>query len=81
MDTAIVTIKTSNGQFECDMELPAELPVAALSSKILETLKGFNHHTFSSFAGLSLFCGGTPLDKGKALNELEIWDGSIIVIK
>lgn len=81
METAIVTIKTRNGQFERDAELPADLPVSTLSAKLLETLKNLDHHTFASLSVLSLSCNGKMLDKEKTLNELGIWDGSIIIVQ
>ena len=81
MEKAIVTVRDHNGQFERDMELPADLPVSALAEKLLEALKRIDHRTFSSFRTLALSCGGTVLDKEKTLNELEIWDGSIIVVQ
>lgn len=81
METAIVTIKTRNGQFERDVELPADLSVSTLSAKLLETLRNLDYHTFASLSVLSLSCGGKMLDKEKTLNELGIWDGSIIIVQ
>lgn len=81
METAIVTVRDRSGQFECDMELPAGLPVAALAEKLLEALRAIDPRTFSAFVGLSLTCNGELLDRGKTLNELEIWDGNVIVVQ
>lgn len=81
MEKAIVTVRDRSGQFERDMELPVDLPMSILAKKLLEALKSIDHRAFSSFGALSLSCGGEVLDRGKTLNELEIWDGSIIVIQ
>lgn len=81
MEKVIVTVRDRSGKFECDMELPVNLPTAMLANKLLETLKNIDYRTFSSFGALSLSCGGAVLDKTKTLNELEIWDGSIIVVQ
>ena len=81
MEKAIVTVKDRSGQFERDMELPVGLPVSVLAKKLLEALKIIDQRTFSPYGSLSLFCGGKALDKTKTLNELEIWDGSIIVVQ
>lgn len=81
MEQAIVTIRDISGQFERDMELPVDLPVSVLAEKLLKILKNIDYQTFSSFSALSLSCGGELLDREKTLNELEIWDGSTIVVQ
>lgn len=81
MDTAIVTVKSRNGQFERDVELPSDLPVSTLSAKLLETLRNLDYHTFAPISALSLSCDGKMLEYGKTLNELGIWDGSIIIVQ
>lgn len=81
MEKAIITVRDHTGRFDRDLELPVDLPTGMLAKKLLEVLKDIDRRTFSSFGALSLSCGGKVLDKTKTLNELEIWDGSIIVVQ
>lgn len=81
METAIITLRTQDSQFEQDMELPTNLTVGELAARILETLRVLDWQRFSSFADPILISGGKALDKTKTLDALGIWDGSIIIIR
>lgn len=80
MERVIVTVKDCGGRFERDMELPADLPVSMLAAKLLAALKRLDDRTFSPVMTPSMSCGGERLDGEKTLDELEIWDGSIITV-
>ena len=81
METSIITLRTQDGRFEQDMELPMNLAVGELTARILETLRILDWQRFSSFANPILISGGKMLDKTKTLDALGIWDGSIITIR
>ena len=81
METAIITLRTQDGQFEQDMELPMNLAVGELTARILETLRVLDWQRFSSLTDPILISGGRALEKAKTLDALGIWDGSIIIIR
>jgi len=81
MNTAIVTIKTQSGVFERDMELPTNLPVSQLTDKLIEVLKFTDYQTFKNMDRPILVCDGKVPDPKKTLDELVIWDGSIIEVR
>lgn len=81
MESAIVTIRNTSGSFEKDMELPTNLAVRALSARLLEVLHAMDDTIFGSFNDLVLMSDGCVLDPEKNLDELCIWDGSVITVR
>ncbi len=81
METAIITLKTQDGQFEQDMELPVNLSIDLLTDKLMEVLLTIDWQRFSSIKDPVLVSGGRVLDRHQTLEMLGIWDGSIIIIR
>lgn len=81
MESAIVTVRNTGGSFEKDMELPSNLPVRELSVRLLEVLRTLDYVSFGSFSHLVLSSDGRILDDEKTLDELNVWDGSIITVR
>lgn len=81
MESAIVTVRNTGGSFEKDMELPSNLPVRELSVRLLEVLRTLDYVSFGSFSHLVLSSDGRILDAEKTLDELNVWDGSIITVR
>lgn len=81
METAIITLRTPDGLFEQDMELPTNLTVGDLTGKLLETLRLLDWQRFGCITDPDLVWNGQVLDRRKTLDALGIWDGEIIVIR
>ena len=81
MNTAIVTVQLKDGGFERDMELPTNLPVSALSERLLGVLRILDEDRFLRFNSLRMVYRGIILDPNKTLAELKVWDGSIVIVQ
>lgn len=79
IDKVIVTVVSKKVGFEADMELPTELPINDLASKLLEVLKGIDAR-FTSFNRISLVHNEVLLPENATLEEEAIWDGSRLYI-
>ena len=81
IDNVIVTVMAENQGFSVDMELPAQLPVADLAPKLLETLKEIDSNRFRSMEKLSLIFNGMILQDNATLESEAVWDGKILIVR
>lgn len=80
MEYAIVTVRTEEGDWEADMELPAKMKLKNVALKVLETIKALDADRFESFHRLQFRYGNRILHEETTLADHQIWDGSILVI-
>ena len=78
MDAAVITFRFHNGGLEADLSLPVDIPLQNLIPQIRACLHA---------AGLRILpdpsswtCNGKSLNLEKALDEMEIWDGAVIMM-
>ena len=64
MEYAIVTVRTKDGAWEADMELPAKMKLKNVAIKVLDTVKALDADRFEE----------------ATLADYQIWDGSILVM-
>ena len=81
IDNVIVTVNSENQRFSVDMELPAQLPVADLAPKLLETLKEIDSSKFRNLEKLSLIYNGVILPDNATLESEAVWDGKILIVR
>ena len=74
-ENVMVTLIVRPGDKALDMELPAFMPCAELSDKLLETLRVMNPAGYGSVMKLSLQHGGKGLGQEDTLASRGIWDG------
>ena len=81
IDNVIVTVNAENQAFSVDMELPANIPVKELASRLLETLKEIEPAKFRSVEKLSLIYNGIILPENATLESEAVWDGNILIVR
>jgi uncharacterized ubiquitin-like protein YukD len=67
--------------FTVDMELPAQLPVAELAPKLLETLREIQPDKFKGFDRISLVHNGVVLPDNATLESEAVWDGKMLIVR
>ena len=81
IDKVIVTVKTDNGAFSIDMELPAQLSVKELAPKMLDALEQIDPRKFLGMDELTLINKGSVLSESSTLDSEAVWDGSILIVR
>lgn len=80
MEYAIVTVRTKDGSWESDMELPARMKLKNVASKVLDTLKAMDERRFGTLHSLQFVYENKTLNGEATLADYQIWDGSIVSI-
>jgi len=83
-DSVIITLRTAdNGFVSCDLDIPCKEPLKDLTAKLLEILCILDNRMFSNWQNIRFYNEKTnkQLDPEESLEEAEIWDGSILIIK
>lgn len=80
MEYAIVTIRTEDGIWEADMELPAKMKLKNVAVKVLDTIKALDENRFAAVHKLYFKFGQKRLNEEATLADYQIWDGSILII-
>lgn len=78
MEYAIVTIRTKDGTWEADMELPAKMKLKDVALKVLDTIKAMDEARFGELHKLRFVYGDKLLNEEATLADYQIWDGSIV---
>lgn len=80
MDYTIVTIKTKDGTWEADMELPVKMKLKNVAVKVLDTLKSMGDNRFDIINCIRFTYENKLLNEEATLFDYQIWDGSIIYL-
>lgn len=80
MEYAIVTVRTTDGTWEADMELPAHMKLKLVAAKVLDTIKALDEKRFEAVFKLHFIYEKKRLNEEAALADYDIWDGSILFI-
>lgn len=80
MEYAIVTVRTKDGTWEADMELPAKMKLKSVAIKVLDTVKALDADRFEAMHKLHFRHENRILHEEATLADYQIWDGSILVI-
>lgn len=80
MEYAIVTVRTKDGGWEADMELPAKMKVKNVAAKVLDTVKAMDERRFGTLHSLRLIYDEKTLNGEATLADYQIWDGSIVFL-
>lgn len=78
MDYAIITIKTKDGTWEADMEIPAKMKLKNVALKVLDTIKAMDESRFEAVHKLRFIYENKVLNEEATLADYQIWDGSIV---
>lgn len=78
MEYAIITIRTKDGTWEADMELPAKMKLKNVALKVLDTIKSMDERRFGALYKLQFIYENKVLSEEATLSDYQIWDGSII---
>lgn len=78
MEYAIITIRTKDGTWEADMELPAKMKLKNVALKVLDTIKAMDENRFGELHKLQFIYENKVLNEEAALSDYQIWDGSIV---
>jgi len=81
IENVIVTVNAENQNFSVDMELPAQLIIKDLASKLLDTLKQVEPNKFRNVNKISLIYNGTILPDDATLESEAVWDGKILIVR
>jgi len=81
-DSVLVTVRTKDGRFSVDLDIPSTEPVGELKIKLLEILKLLNQQVFNGWQDIRIMNGSNNklLLLAETLEEAEIWDGSILYV-
>ena len=82
-DSVIVTLRTEDKAFSVDLDMPCKEPMKELTGKLLEILRILDRPLFGDWQAVRLYDEqtGRRLDPEDTLEEAEIWDGSILMIR
>ena len=80
-ENVIVTVQLHPGTRTLDMELPAFLPIEALESRLLETLREMDPLNYGSMTTALFRCNGRQLENEMTLAKAGIWDGAILDVR
>ncbi len=80
MEYAIVTVRTKDGAWEADMELPAKMKLKNVAVKVLDTIKAMDQSRVEAFHKLRFSDGERMLKEEASLADYQLWDGSILLI-
>ena len=82
IQAVMVTIKVDRTDHEYDMELPANLKIAELSSKLLDSFKNIESDMFRTIERIKLRFDGEDrfLEDEETLESACVWDGNIITV-
>ena len=81
MEYAIITLITADGSWKEDFELPLQVQIKDLETKMVSVLEGFpTLKGFSTASGIGFQVNGKILDAERTLAEYQMWDGSMITI-
>lgn len=78
MEYAIITVKTRDGTWEADMELPARMKLRDVALKVLDTVKAMDENRFGALHKLRFVYENKVLNDEATLADYGIWDGSIV---
>ena len=81
-DSVIITLRTKDGFFTVDLDVPCKEPLKDLKGKLLEILCILDNSLFGDWRDIRFFDERTNnrLNSEKTLEDAEIWDGGIIYI-
>ena len=80
-DTFIVTLVNTTGDFDMDVELPAELSVGEMCDKLINVLKSIDGEKFSGWKCCRLRYKNRFLSDTETLSMAGAFDGSRIVVE
>lgn len=80
MEYAIVTVKTKDGAWEADMELPAKMKLKNVALKVLDTIKSMDESRFEAVHRVRFIHENRVLNEEAALADYQIWDGGILFL-
>ncbi len=80
MEYAIITIKTKDGTWEADMEIPAKMKLKNVAFKVLDTLKAMDEGRFGTLHKLQFIYENKVLNEEATLSDYQIWDGSVVLL-
>ena len=80
MEYVIVTVRTKDGAWEADMELPAKMKLKNVAIKVLDTVKALDADRFEALHKLRFWHENRILHEEATLADYQIWDGSILVM-
>lgn len=81
MEYAIVTVRTQDGAWEADMELPVKMKLRIVAVKVLDTIKALDAERFEAMHKLYFKHENRILHEEATLADYQIWDGSILVFE
>lgn len=79
----IVTVKDTRDQWNYDVELPTNVPLAQLAEDLAEALALYTHGQSAARGGAcSLYCQRKQqtLSSGETLGEQGIWTGDVLIL-
>lgn len=77
-ETVIITVKYTEQKISADIELPLNLNVKKMKTKILDVLKNIYEGVFTNWSECSIVFKNHFLRDDTALTETGIYDGSCI---
>jgi uncharacterized ubiquitin-like protein YukD len=80
INAVIVTVKISGTDKQHDIELPADIPIDELTSRLLIALKNIESKAFLGVDGITIKVDAENryLSETETLISAGVWDGSII---
>lgn len=81
MKTILLSVRTLDGQFCRDVELPAEVQLKTLCGQMLEILKTVDYMRFGSYSLMRFYKRGKELPADRTLANLGIVDGASLKMR
>jgi len=83
INAVIVTVKMEGSRRKHDMELPADIPLSELASKLLMALKKIEKSLFMGVGNIKIMYNteNRYLFNLETLASAGVWDGSIITVE
>ncbi len=79
-DNCIVTIRTEDGAFEVDLDIPSRIPFGEFKGDLLGILKTLSEDAFGGWNDCALQCKAHVFGEKDTLMDMGAFDGSILVI-
>lgn len=79
-DSCIVTLASSGGQFEVDLDVPSETLFAELKDSLLLILKALGSPEFDDWRDMAVMYDGFEFADNDTLMKVGAFDGSVLIV-
>ena len=79
-ETVIITLKNLREKISCDLEIPANVVIGHIKTKILDVMKNLYPEKFINWSDCKLIYKNFFLNESDILSNTDVYDGSCVYI-